>query len=94
MSDLWEVLRIVNFLILFIAFMVMIYKGVFNLALKGEIQWDRLMNLFWVSLGVYSIGEVLYLSVQGGFRIIVMTLVGLLQLYVVVFRFKINKEDA
>lgn len=96
MDEMWAVLRLVNFAILFVAFVFMVYKGVLRMTLnKNAFHWDKYMNLLWVLLACYSIGEVLYMDTPGGPRIFIQTLIALLQLYVVVFRYdkKVNETD-
>lgn len=88
-SDFWDAVRIVNFVILLIAFMVMLHKGILKMILDGResFDWDRFCNFCWTLLACYSIGEVLYQIVGGGPRVLLQTAMALLQLWVVVFRY-------
>lgn len=90
----WELLRLINFSVLFIAFIVMVYKGALNFVLQNAFHWDRLLNISWVILAIYSLGEVIYMNTPGGLRVIAQTGVALLQLYVVLFHFKVKTEEA
>ena len=74
--------------------MFMIYKGVLRITLnKNAFHWDKYMNLLWVLLGCYSIGEVLYMSAPGGPRILAQTIIAVVQLYVVIFRYNESKPE-
>lgn len=94
MDDVWEAVRVINFIILFASFVVMVYKGALHLVLEEKIHWDKLVNLAWVVIAIYSIGEVLYLSAVGGFRIFLMTALSIFQLYVVVFHYHREESKA
>lgn len=94
-SDFWNIVRVVNFIILFIAFMVMMHKGLLKMILDGResFDWDRFTNLCWTILAIYSIGEVIYQVIGGGPRVLLQTAMALLQLYVVVFQYKPKLKD-
>lgn len=85
----WDILRLVNFVILFAAFVLLVYKATLRLALEPHnFHMDRLVNLAWTTLALYSIGEVLYSDVTGGPRIVFAFLVAAFQLYAVIFWYK------
>lgn len=89
----WAVLRTINFFILFAAFMVMIYKGVFKLILdRTNFQWDRLLNLLWVTVMMVALAESLLQWNPGGIRTVMTFFVASLQLYVSVFFFKMRPQ--
>lgn len=93
MSDFWEYLRVFNFSILFTAFMILTYRGVFHLTTEARsFNWDRFMNLCWVIVSLYALGEILSQEVRGGFRVVVGAAVAVLQLYVVLFRYESRQE--
>lgn len=95
MSELlsWEVLRYLNWIILFAAWLIMLYRGVLNwVKFRMSFDWARFTNLAWTTLAVYSIGEVLYQHANGGPRVIGQTGVALLQLWVVIFKFGVDES--
>lgn len=89
MDNAWQWLRMINFVILFIAFMVMMYKGAYRLFVDPEsFNPERMMNLVWTTVVILGTGEVLYQDTRGGVRIIVTCAAAILQLYLAVFKFK------
>jgi len=89
MDEFWSGVRLFNMGVLFLSFMIGVYKAVLrNVTHRGAFNWDRFMNMCWTVLSLYSIGEILYLTVEGGPRVVVSSLVMVLQLYVVVFKYK------
>lgn len=94
MSDFWEYARVLNFAILFTAFMILTYRGVFHLTVQARsFNWDRFMNLCWVTLSLYALGEILAQEVQGGLRVLIGTAVAVLQLYVVLFQYEPSERE-
>lgn len=91
----WEVIREINFVILFIAFCLMCYKGTLAMVLQTEkFIPGRFMNMVWTVLALYSIGEVLFQGTSGGFRVLLQTIVAIGQLVIVIFFHKVHKcED-
>jgi hypothetical protein len=94
MDDLWETMRMVNFIILFASFVIGVYKAVLkNITHSGAFNWDRFMNMAWTILSLYSLGEILYITgIAGGPRIFLSTGVMLLQLWVVIFKYGDPKQ--
>lgn len=88
MDEIWFVLRIINFLILFVSFLILVYRGALKLTLdRAEFSWPRLMTLVWTFCACYSTGEILFLDdVPGGPRVVFMTIVSLTQLWVAIFK--------
>lgn len=77
---------------LFLTFVIMLYKGVLGAILTRRINCDRFLNLCWVLVTMFAISELLYQHAGGGVRIVLQSLVITFQLYVVIFRFKPQEE--
>ena len=91
-SEFWDVLRIICFVMLFASFMILTYKGAFSLALdKDSFDWARFLNLSWILVTCYGIGELLFLDAPGGARLVALIVVAALNLYVALFKFSIKE---
>lgn len=89
----WDDLRLVNFFILFVCFVILVYRGVFKLVVDKKVfYWDRLMNLLWCFGICAGLAETLYKDVQGGFRVLLIFLISLVQLYVVLFKSPYDRD--
>lgn len=89
----WDDLRMINFFILFVCFVILVYRGVFKIiADKGFFYWDRLVNLLWCFIICAGIGEVLYKNIEGGWRVLGVFIVSLVQLYVVLFKSPYDRD--
>lgn len=90
MDNLWsfEGLRILNFIVLFIAWCIMVYRAVLKLIINHKaFSWPRMMNLIWTTAALYGIGEILYeADIPGGFRVFLTCGVAFVQLYVSIFK--------
>lgn len=94
-GDFWDDLRLINFGIFFISFVLGVYKAVFrNIAYRHAFSWDRFMNMVYTIGALYGTGEVLYQAgVMGGPRVILWTGIAMLQLWIILFRYQL-KHDA
>jgi hypothetical protein len=85
----WDTLRLVDFLLTFVAFVILVYRGVFKMVFDRQyFYWDRLMNMVWCFVISFSTGQILYDhgNVAGGSRLWVTLCAALFQLYIVTFR--------
>lgn len=95
MDELWNAVRVANFVIFFICFIVAVYKFVLRtVEYENAFRWDRFMNFVWLFASMYGTGEILYVQgVLGGPRVFVFTAIGVLQLYVVLFHYRMKDEE-
>ena len=84
----YETLRLLNLLILFVAWCFMLYRMVLKLMVNRKaFSWARACCLAWTTLAIFAIGEILYDdNVPGGLRVIGSLFVALLQLYTAIFK--------
>lgn len=94
MDDIWITIRSINFALLFAAFMVAVYKGILkSITHRKAFYWDRFLNLCWIVLSLYALGEIFYISdIPGGPRVLFSTAVILLQLWIVFFKYGQPKQ--
>jgi hypothetical protein len=86
-SNFWLVIRVIDFVLVFVCFWVLMYRAANKLAFHPlYFSWDRMANLVWCFAVTFSLGEVLYQNIQGGIRVLVTTFAILFQAWVVFFK--------
>jgi hypothetical protein len=90
--NFWDWIRVLNFLLTFAGFCIIVYKGVLKLTLEPEtFSWERAMNGFW-SLGtLIATGAAFYTHRPGSWTVFIFTVIPVVQLWVIT-KFKVKEE--
>jgi hypothetical protein len=92
-NDLWADIRILNFILFGIAWIILLYKGALKLTLDPKnFNWDRFMNFIWCFVAAEGTAEQLYLATKPGPRVIVATVIGLLQIWISLTKIHVKEE--
>ena len=88
MTTFWEILRFVDFILLFASFVILMYRAVYKAFVAPELlSWVRIMNLIWSLIASVAVGELIVRDVEAEVpRVIIFFIAGSLQLWVVLFK--------
>lgn len=93
MDEIWTMVRWLNFALLFVGGITIVYKGALKLALSPEtFSWSRMMNGLWVFAAIEATSEQLYLSTSPGPRVLILTAVASIQIWVALAKFNVKEE--